>query len=501
MKLSRDQKRIFEFIEQRDINSLSILIPNIKKKDFLNADGKTPFMCAMENYDLKICKLLSKENFPIEAIEGSGSAILAALLDSDIRQLDIAIDCGANIDAPIQTSSDICPLAIAINRQDISLAKKLIDLGAKIDIFTKINQDEMQDEFPLLFVAAQANNFDIFDYILDRSNEFYTKNGISIYWVLLCASIDDRDIDRFKNKVLKVLIEKKIPFENKIKNDLFDVNAMSLMFTENMESPEKSKREKLILELINEGIVEYTFLDMHKNNLLKLSARMGSAKLTEHFMLEGLSPYDQDDEGYTSFHNAAALKDSQLSLHIINILVGNKSKDLLINAKETKDLEGIDLINKDGTTAADLAFKFNNYNAAKVLIKNGAKLPDSAWNREEEVVPLWIQLTCHLSTQEDVNNLIYFINKGLNISKYKASKSNADLSITTVVGSRILLQNEFKNYESFGWMGYYDENNAYPKIDLRELYKVVKLKEGGNSKIGGFIINDEEIENLIGEKI
>lgn len=500
MKLSQDQKKVFEFIKQKDINSLSTLIPKIKIKEFFNTDGKTPFMCAMKNYDLKICKLLSKENFPIEAIEGSGSAILAALLDSDIRQLDIAIDCGANIDAPIQTSSDICPLAIAINRQDISLAKKLIDLGAKIDIFTKINQDEMQDEFPLLFIAAQANNFEIFDYLLDRTDEFYSKNGISIYWVLLCASMHDRDIDKFKNQALKVLIEKKIPFDNRFKNGDFDINAMSLMFTQNMESKEKSKREKLILKLINEGIVEYTFLDMHKNNLLKLSARMGSAKLTEHFMLEGLSPYDQDDEGYTSFHNAAALKDSHLSFDIINILIGKRSTELLIHAKEVKDLN-LNLTNEDGTTAADLAFKFNNYNAAKVLIKNGAKLPDSAWNREEEVVPLWVQLTCHLNTQEDVNNLIYFIDKGLDIGKYSSSESNFDLSIKSVVGSRILLQNEFKSYGSFGWMGYYDENNAYPKIDLRELYKVVKLKEGGNSKIGGFIINDEEIENLIGEKI
>lgn len=220
---------------------------------------------------------------------------------------------------------------------------------------------------------------------------------------------------------------------------------------------------------------------MHKNNLLKLSARMGSAKLTEHFMLEGLSPYDQDDEGYTSFHNAAALKDSHLSFDIINILIGKRSTELLIHAKEVKDLN-LNLTNEDGTTAADLAFKFNNYNAAKVLIKNGAKLPDSAWNREEEVVPLWVQLTCHLNTQEDVNNLIYFIDKGLDIGKYSSSESNFDLSIKSVVGSRILLQNEFKSYGSFGWMGYYDENNAYPKIDLRELYKVVKLKEGGNSK-------------------
>ncbi len=499
MKLSQDQKRVFEFIKQKDINSLSTLIPKIKRKEFLNTDGKTPFMCAMENYDLNICKLLSKENFPIEAIDGSGSAILAALIDSDIRQLDIAVDCGANIDAPIQTSSNICPLAVAINRQDISFAKKLIDLGAKTDIFTKVDQDEMSDEFPLLFIAAQANNFEIFDYLLDRTDEFYSKNGISIYWVLLCASMHDRDIDKFKNQALKVLIEKKIPFDNKFKNDDFDINALSLMFTQNMESKEKSKREKLILKLINEGIVEYAFKDMHKNNLLKLSARMGSVKLTEHFMLQGLSPYDQDDQGYSCFHNAAALKDPNLSLDIINILIGKRSTELLIHAKEVKDLN-LNLTNEDGSTAVDLAFTFNNYNTAKVLIENGAKLPYSAWNREKEVIPLWVQLICHICTQEDVNNLIYFIDKGLDISKYSSNESNSDLSITSVVGSRILLQNEFKNYGTFGWKGYYDENNAYPKIDFEELYEVVKSKKSKDSKIGELIINDEEIENLIGEK-
>ena len=148
-----------------------------------------------------------------------------------------------------------------------------------------------------------------------------------------------------------------------------------------------------------------------------------------------------------------------------------------------------------------MAFTFNNYNAAKVLIENGAKLPYSAWNREKEVIPLWVQLICHICTQEDVNNLIYFIDKGLDISKYSTSVYNSDLSITSVVGSRILLQNEFKNYESFGWKGYYDENNAYPKIDLRKLYEIVKSKKSENSKIGEFIINDEEIKNLIGEKI
>ena len=499
MKLSQDQKRVFEFIKQKDINSLSTLIPKIKIKEFFNTDGKTPFMCAMENYDLNICKLLSDENFPIEAIDGSGSAILAALINSDIRQLDIAVDCGANIDAPIQTSANICSLAVAINRQNISFAKKLIDIGAKTDIFTKINQDEMSDEFPLLFIAAQANNFEIFDYLLDRTDKFYSKNGISIYWVLLCASMHDRDIDKFKNQALKVLIEKKIPFDNKFKNGDFDINAMSLMFTQNMESREKSKREKLILKLINEGIVEYTFKDMHKNNLLKLSVRMGSVKLTEHFMLRGLSPYDQDDQGYSCFHNAAALKDSHLSFDIINILIGKRSTELLIHAKEVKDLN-LNLTNEDGSTAVDLAFTFNNYNTAKVLIENGEKLPYSAWNKEEEVIPLWVQLICHICTQEDVNNLIYFIDKGLDISKYSSSESNFDLSIKSVVGSRILLQKEFKNYGSFGWKGYYDENNAYPKIDFGKLYEVVKSKKSKNSKIGEFIINDEEIENLIGEK-
>ncbi len=498
MRLDQHQKKIFKLIDQQKIDSVMTIIPEIKMKDFFNNEGKTPFMCAMEKYDLEMCKLLSENNFPVEAIDGSGSAIFAALLNSDIRQLDIALSCGANLDAPLQTKANAYPLAAAINRKDISFAKKLIDLGAKTDIYTKIVQDNLTDEFPLLFIAAQANNFEIFDYLLDRSNNFYTKNGVSIYWILLCANMNDRDVDKFKNRALKALLDKKIPFNNKIINEDFDQNAMSLLFTQDMDSKEKLKREKIILQLLNDEIVEHYFIDMHKNNLLKLSVRMGSTKLTEYFVLKGLSPHKQDDQGYSSLHNAATLKDPDLAFDIMNILIGKRSNELLLKAQEIKNLN-LDLVNEEGSTAVFLAFAYNNYNAARLLIENGAKLPTSTWDKEEEKIPLWIQLLCHIHVQEDVDNLIFFIEKGLDIKSYNSKKFNFNLSISSVVGSRILLQNEFKDYESFGWKGYFNEKNAYPKVDLKQLYKKLKSKKIDNSKINKFTIDIEKIDDLIGE--
>lgn len=497
-----DEKKLFKSILENDLNTLRELAPKIKNKKILNKDNQTPFMIAMKNYNLDICELLSKESFPIEAIKGSASAICSALLDSDLRQLDIAVKCGADVNKPLQIQVETYPLALAINHGKVSFAKRLIDLGANTDIFCPVEDAGIADEFPLSHIAAQTCNFDLFDTLLDKSKDFYTKKGISIYWSLL-SSKEKRETDRFKNKALKALFEKKVPFENKMQNEVIDKNAMSLLFTQKMESNEKIKREKLILEVLENNLVKFDFIDIHKNNLLKLSARMGSKKLVEYFIGKGLSPYVQDDQGYNAFHNAAALRDCDLSYSIMLILLGPKNYDLFSHNKDKQDANrSLDLANEDGHSPTHLAFNYNNYESARVLVEKGAKIPYSAWKRDEERVPLWIQLICHLETQEDIDNLIYFIESGLDIKAYKSKTYKFNLSISSVIGARMLLQDKFKSYKDYAWYGFYekDKNKIFNKIDLKPLYKLVKNKDKTNSIINKLELGIEYIDGLLKER-
>ena len=498
MKLNQNQKKLFRFIDDADIDGIKKIAHKIIKKDFVNDDGISPFMAAMKQYDLDVCITLKNELFPVEAVPGSGSAILQALLDSDLRQLDIAIKCGADVNKTLQLGSNAFPLGLAINYGNVSFAKKLIELGSETDTYCKIDQAEMSDEFPLILLAAQTHNFEMFDLIMDSAEKFSTKNGLSIFYILMCTQ-ERRDTDRFKNKVLKILLDKDIPFKNTSKHESIDPIPMSTMFTQNMEPKEIRLREKIILRLIEDKNINTNYEDLHQNNLLKLSVRMGSEKLTKFFIKKGLSPYKQDDQGYTAFHNAATLKDKNTASAIMELLTSIKVDEIspLMQSKNVKDSH-YNLENEDGRTATDLAFMFNNYYAAKLLIQKGARITLSAWDRDEEDVPLWAQLMCHIQCQTDVENIIFFIKQGMDISSYESAEFNFTLSISSVVRARMLLQNEFKIHRKFNmWRGYFDNNNAYEIIDLKPLHSILKASEEDNSVLGKLSLNANMLEDIL----
>ena len=497
MSKNINEKKIFQFIENEDRESISKIAPKIKDKNFFDDDGFTPFMAAMHNHDLKTCQLLKEESFPLEAIDGSGSAILRAIIDEDLKQLEIAIKCGADVNKQLQTQAEVYPLPISINYGNLAFAKKLIELGARTDISCEINASGMTDEFPLSFIAAQTCDFEMFDLILDHSNQFFSKKGLSIFWCLMVTE-ERRDTDHFKNKAIKLLLDKGFPFNNP-NTDAKEHNPTSLLFTQNMEPKERRLREKLILRLIDSGDIKIDYIDQHQNNLLKLSARMGSKKLTKLFLKKGLSPYSQDDQVYTAFHNAATLKDGHEAYQIMNLITNIKLDGISI-LTDSKNKQGfdIDLKNEDGSSALDLAFMFNNYEAAKLLVDKGAKIPLSTWDRDGEDVPLWSQLVCHICSQEDVDNLIYFIEKGMDITPYKSKKFNFNLSIKCVIGSRILLQENFKTHKGWDmWKGYYDEENAYEKVDLTGLYKKIEHSAKDTSRINKMNLSINMIDSIL----
>ena len=482
MKLTTDQKKLYELIDAHNHKEINQLSNTIQEKKFFK-DGATPIHYAIEAEDLVACEILLKNSFPTEAIEGSASAILGALDNSNTDALELLVEYGADVNEPIQTSAKTYPISYAIYVQDILFSKKLIELGADLEVYSSIEYEDANlknDEIPVVCIAAQTGNIDIFELVLYSSKTFYSKKGVSLFWMLLAK--DDRELDQFQNRAIKLMLERKVPLENALtqriklnQNQIIEDNAFCLMFKRNLDPREKRQREKIILQALSDGLIEASWKKSDNTDLLELASFMGSEKVVKYFLEKGLKILPKKNH-YSVLHHAASLRDSSSSYRIMNMLLEHMRED---------SAEVIDSLTELGESAFKLACFYNNYDAALLLLENGAKMVDSVNEINDEDIPLWVQLLCHIQNQEDVERLMLFLDHGLSTFAFKSKNHNCELNMVSVVVARILLQNKFKEFsDGFYWKGFYDEDNGYPKVNLMPLYKKLLKLSSAPTKIG-----------------
>ena len=498
MKLTADQKKLYKLIDAKNHKEINQLSNKIQEKNFFNEDGATPIHYAIEAEDLVASEILLKNSFPTEAIEGSASAILGALDNSNTEALELLVKYGADVNKPLQTSAKTYPISYAIYVQDILFSKKLIELGANLEAYSTVEYEGTvtefhKDEIPVVFVAAQSGNIDIFELVLDSSKTFISKKGVSLFWVLLTP--DERELDQFQNRAIKLMLEKKVPLKNALtqriklnQNQIIEDNAFCLMFKKNLDPREKRQREKIILQVLSDGLMETSWKKSDNTDLLELASSMGSERLVRYFLEKGLKILPKKNH-YSALHRAACLRDSSLSYRIMNMLLEHMRED---------SAEVLDNLTEAGESAFKLACIYNNYDGALLLLENGAEMVDSVKDRDDEDIPLWVQLLCHIQHQEDVERLMLFLDHGLNTFAFKSKNHNCELNMVSVLGARILLQNKFQEFSNgFHWKGFYDEDNGYPKVSLMPLYKKLLKLSSAPTKIGKSLLDIKEIDKLI----
>jgi hypothetical protein len=172
--------------------------------------------------------------------------------------------------------------------------------------------------------------------------------------------------------------------------------------------------------------------------------------------------------------------------------------NMLLEHKREDSAEVLDSLTEGKESAFKLACIYNNYDAALLLLKNGATMVDSVNDKDDEDIPLWVQLLCHIRDQGDVERLMLLLDHGLNTFAYKSKNHNCELNMVSVVGARILLQNKFIEFSNgFYWKGFYDEDNGYPKVNLMPLYKKLLKLSSAPTKIGKSLFGIKEIDSLI----
>ena len=491
----KHQKQLYEFIKKDDCKSLSSLLNEIDDKEFSDNDKGTPIQYAIKKNNIAACKILLENSFPTEAFDECGTAVLSALLNSNLDALDLLINYGASIDSPLQKQSTTFPLTYSYYLQDIRFSEKLLDLGANPEVMSEIkgtdkDGNETIDRIPAVFAAAQTGNIDIFELAIKSAKNFFSEKGISLFWYLLVP--DDRTLDQYQNRAIKIMLEKGVPLKNACTDKIQGVKetAFTLLFRRNMDKRERIVRERLILSIIKDHSRNEEFASIPITELLELAVFMSSKKLVKYF-LEKLSALHLEEGHFSALHMAASLRDSNLSAEFIS---------LLLEKVNDKDRSKIDYHDDAGKSAFELAIQYNNYESASILLDHGASIVNTI-DSDDEQVPLWVQLVCHLHYQTDVDRLEDWIDKGLSLRTFKPKDLDCELNFASVIAARIVLQSEFKVFEKYHqWRGYYDPDNGYPILNLSNLLSKIKNAQKLNSRLEDNELVFEEIEGLINGK-
>ncbi|MAJ84422.1 MAG: hypothetical protein CMQ71_00365 [Gammaproteobacteria bacterium] len=494
MALSKDQKKIYKLIKKDDCKHLSELLKIISDKYFSDDDKGTPIQYAIKKNNLPACEILIENSYPIETFDNCGTAILSALLNSNIDALDLLVANGAKIDTPLQKQSTTYALTYSYYVQDFRFAKKLLELGASSEVMSEIkltnkDSDEITDKVPAVFAAAQTGNIDIFELAIENAKNFISEKGISLFWHLLVP--DDRSLDQYQNRAIKIMIEKGVPLSNSCSEEIEGVgkSAFTLLFKRNLEKREKIVREKLIFNILD----DQSRIEEHANiplaELIELSAYMGSKKLIKHFLEKG-GELELKKGHFSALHQASMLRDSGLSFEITN---------LLIKKITNKDIFKINFLDDAGKSAFELAVQYNNYDTASLLVDSGAKIV-SKIDSDDEIIPLWVQLVSHIHDQTDVDRLEKWIDRGLKLPTFKPQDIDCELNLSSVIAARIVLQNEFQIFKQHGlWKGFYEPSKGFPIVNLSNLLQKAKKALCANSRLEKDLLVMDEIEKIIEE--
>ncbi len=150
-------------IDQRQIETISLLIKNgadVNKKVF---EGWTPLMEAVDENHIDIIELLIENEVKINAKDDSGrTALFKAVDQTNLEIVSLLIKHGADVN--VQDNQGRTPLMEAVTTGHLDLVIYLVQNGAEID--AKANQSQTA-----IMIAIDKNKQQIVNYLLSLSGE------------------------------------------------------------------------------------------------------------------------------------------------------------------------------------------------------------------------------------------------------------------------------------------------------------------------------------------
>ena len=417
-----------------------------------------------------------------------------AIFQDDNKAVDLLFDYKVDPNQVVSEEQGYSPLSLAVNKGNAYCVKKLLensaDPNAKLKALANVKNEQVEVELPIICIAAQRNNLEVLELIASKCNinERSSSGHTALCFSLLDTSTNDRI--SYSTAASNILLDHgahlDAHIENKNAGIAKDIFSLGFALDEIKDRDELYRREKLVLRLIDLGADPFS-LSSVGNNGVKMAAAMGSAKLVEKFVNMGIDPNLPDIDNFTALHRGSWLKNKSNSERITKILL-----------KHDFDIDSPD---GNGNTAIESAFGWNNYGTALMMAKKGAEIPKysgSTVERSSEKtgspIPLWFVLFAHIRNQIDIENLISFIDLGLDLSIYNGldtSNRKVVLAPYAVILSRMILQTQNKDHKGipgtweFKFKYQEDHENPYSveKIDLEPLLNKLEEADRNSEKV------------------
>ncbi|MDG2229284.1 MAG: hypothetical protein P8L74_04100 [Gammaproteobacteria bacterium] len=465
------QERLFlEACVNNDVDYINANVKSLKNKSFADEENVSPMLACMLNNSFDVANILIENGFDIDFDGKDTAPITMAIVSNSAEALNYLIKKGVDLNLPIENDYMTRPIAFSINQGLKDMTQILIDNGVDLSCNSIIHITDIEnctDEWPMISIASQSNDLDLFELVMKNSDvNSKSKLGLLPFFCLMSKSSDQNH--SFQNKAARMLIENGAKLEPNTENSSQGISssAITVMFAKDMSKKDRVMREKLILDIFKKELADPFYVDIDGCNLIQHAARMGSLKIIKKLLKLGVEPCKKNKNGRTSLHEASLIKDQDISQKIITELL--------------KYLCDLDVRNEEGFTATEYAFNLINYDSAIKLIEEGARIPKSAVIKQnDQTLPLWVQLVCHLRYQNDVDRLTKLIKKGLNLNSvnYRGRRKGLfrkkyQVNILGVVLSRVILQSSLKINKK--WGGYLDEdNNMHHILDFKELINLL----------------------------
>lgn len=487
---TKHQEKFLQACKEGDQELVKSLLDKIKDKDFCSDDGRMPMYMSIESGNLNLTNFLIDQGFPLESCNDGLSPLAAAIVSNSIQAIDLLVKKGADVNKPFNNSSKTLPLGFAVFKGKKEIVMRLIEEGADINQTVPVHLEKGTDLMPLLCIAAQSGNLDILEILAENADvNQKTKMGVSALWLLFVTK--EAELVDFQTRAAKILLQKGARLDAQEENKDLNISSsvLPIMFGLDIQDKKsKLRRERLILDVFKNKLADPNFIDISGQTTIKLAAGMGSVKLVKFLIDQGIDPNKTDNEGFNALHSCCGLENPLDSSDIANLLFP------LIKEPNLKA--------KDGFTPAEIAFSNINYETANIICTSGGKIPKNAYiKQDEKIMPLWLQLVCHLRFHFDVLNLTDLIRNGMELRELNCNLNGnkVTLNILGVILARILLQSDFKQYEGFdGWHYTEDPSQVRDKLDLASLVPVI-LEKHPLKKFNDIVINKNtyKIEDML----
>jgi len=347
---------IRESINQGNFENLEELLKNNEniKLDEIDIEGDTPLIALIKRCNStlkkedepklrKLIDLMIQKGSNVNSLNKQGKSPLVYAIENENEEV-IKLLIKNSVSLNQKTEDNIFPLNIAIKRNNINIVKLLVNTGANIDISESNSEHKVDPPIITAYNLSNENNnnFEIFDYLLERGANCNVKdkNGSS----LLLLAIRKNNYENVQK-----IIEKNVEIREKDNDN--NTPLLEAIKNENIDIV------KLLIKYAQQNKIEMGDIDIEsvisKGNyeILKVLVKSSSISIKASQLQNG-----------NSLIKITKCKD-----------ISPKKKEKLIKALIKKGIN-VNSVDKKGNTSVIYAIKEKNLFILKILFENGADL-------------------------------------------------------------------------------------------------------------------------------